>query len=210
MKSLKNEDGFSPLHTLLVLVIVGIIGFTGWYVWNANQDATKTLNKANKETSSESNASRLDHQNDARYKITELKLAVSLNDKTTDLISKVSGSKIDFSLKSFLDEANAAKYSYIDPNGVNSCEKLVTIKVLKDAAEVRQQPTEVTGELIDTKGDPLEGRIIKLNDGRYALPSTNQGPCNGDASFDGSPLQDKDVAARSNILKVLQASLQSY
>ena len=48
MKTFKNSDGFSVVHTLLILVIIGIIGFTGWYVWNASKEANKNLEVKNR------------------------------------------------------------------------------------------------------------------------------------------------------------------
>lgn len=42
----KNQKGFSAVEGLLILIIVGLIGFTGWYVWQAKQNADKTLNAA--------------------------------------------------------------------------------------------------------------------------------------------------------------------
>ncbi|MDB5169988.1 MAG: hypothetical protein JWN82_384 [Candidatus Saccharibacteria bacterium] len=54
MKTLKNSDGFSALHILLMLVTVGIVGFTGWYVWNANNKADESL----KDTTSASSATK--------------------------------------------------------------------------------------------------------------------------------------------------------
>jgi hypothetical protein len=42
----KNQSGFSAIAALLILVIVGIIGGTGWYVVQANNKATDTLDNA--------------------------------------------------------------------------------------------------------------------------------------------------------------------
>jgi len=46
MKRLTNQDGFSVIETVLVIVILGIIGFTGWYVWHSKQNTDKTFNAA--------------------------------------------------------------------------------------------------------------------------------------------------------------------
>jgi hypothetical protein len=43
---LKRQSGFSAVAALLILVIVGIIGGTGWYVVQANNKATDTLDNA--------------------------------------------------------------------------------------------------------------------------------------------------------------------
>lgn len=42
----KNDRGFGVVEALLVLVIVGILAFTGWFVWNAKQNADKSLDTA--------------------------------------------------------------------------------------------------------------------------------------------------------------------
>jgi Tfp pilus assembly protein PilV len=44
----RNQQGFSVVEGLLILVIVGILGFTGWFVWHARQTADKTLSSADK------------------------------------------------------------------------------------------------------------------------------------------------------------------
>lgn len=42
----KNQDGFSPVEWVLMLVIVGILAGTGWYVYKANSNSKDTLNLA--------------------------------------------------------------------------------------------------------------------------------------------------------------------
>ena len=42
----KNQNGFSMVEGLLILLIVGIIGFVGWYVWRSKNQTDKTLNTA--------------------------------------------------------------------------------------------------------------------------------------------------------------------
>jgi type II secretory pathway pseudopilin PulG len=38
-----DQNGFSVIETLLVLVIISLIGFVGWYVWHAKQNTDKNL-----------------------------------------------------------------------------------------------------------------------------------------------------------------------
>lgn len=40
----KNQNGFSLLEGLLLLVIAGIIGGVGWYVWDSNKKANDSFN----------------------------------------------------------------------------------------------------------------------------------------------------------------------
>jgi len=47
----KNQNGFSAIEGLLILVIIMIIGFTGWFVWHARNNASHSLNSAIKEQS---------------------------------------------------------------------------------------------------------------------------------------------------------------
>ncbi len=42
MKITKSQTGFTPLHALLLLVLLGIIGFTGWKVYDAGKSAETT------------------------------------------------------------------------------------------------------------------------------------------------------------------------
>lgn len=43
----KNQQGFSVVESLLILVVVGIIGFVGWYVWQAKNKTNKSPDTAN-------------------------------------------------------------------------------------------------------------------------------------------------------------------
>ena len=46
-----NQRGFSPVETVLVLVIVGLIAFVAWYVFRTKSDTDTTLgNAANTQT----------------------------------------------------------------------------------------------------------------------------------------------------------------
>jgi len=42
-KPQKNQSGFAALEAVLILVIIGILGFTGWFVWQAKNNADKSL-----------------------------------------------------------------------------------------------------------------------------------------------------------------------
>ncbi|MDB5163566.1 MAG: hypothetical protein JWS12_183 [Candidatus Saccharibacteria bacterium] len=42
----KNEQGFSVVEALLIVVIVAVIGAVGWYVYRAQKNTTKTYNTA--------------------------------------------------------------------------------------------------------------------------------------------------------------------
>lgn len=46
----KNQNGFSAVEGLLILVVLGIIGFTGWYVWQAKDKTDKALTVSNSDT----------------------------------------------------------------------------------------------------------------------------------------------------------------
>lgn len=47
MSSIKqDEHGFSPVESVLVIVIVAVIGFVGWYVYQARQNSNKALDAA--------------------------------------------------------------------------------------------------------------------------------------------------------------------
>jgi hypothetical protein len=48
----KNENGFSAIEGLLVLVVVGVIGFAGWYVWQSKNKTNQSLANANNTSTS--------------------------------------------------------------------------------------------------------------------------------------------------------------
>jgi hypothetical protein len=39
----KNQNGFSAIEAVLILVILGIVGFTGYFVWHTKQNTDKSL-----------------------------------------------------------------------------------------------------------------------------------------------------------------------
>jgi hypothetical protein len=47
-----NQNGFSAVEALLLIVIVAIIGGTGWYVWHAKSNTNKALTVNNSSTPS--------------------------------------------------------------------------------------------------------------------------------------------------------------
>ncbi len=70
MKQLKDSNGFSVPHVLLILLILGIVGFTGWYVWNTNQEVDKNLEVTKSAASTGQSSSKTD-TNDSVPKIPE-------------------------------------------------------------------------------------------------------------------------------------------
>jgi hypothetical protein len=46
-----NNEGFSTVEALLLVVIVAIIVFVGWFVYHSNQQANKTIDTANQSNS---------------------------------------------------------------------------------------------------------------------------------------------------------------
>jgi hypothetical protein len=40
---MKNQQGFSAVEALLILIIAGLVGFTGWFVLSAKSTASKSL-----------------------------------------------------------------------------------------------------------------------------------------------------------------------
>ncbi|MDB5170524.1 MAG: hypothetical protein JWO35_218 [Candidatus Saccharibacteria bacterium] len=69
----KNQDGFSAVETVLILVIVGLIGFVGWYVYNSKNKSDATLDQASKSS-----------QTSTPTKKTDAESAVKLSETYTD------------------------------------------------------------------------------------------------------------------------------
>lgn len=61
----RDQSGFSALEAILLCIIVGIVGFTGWYVWQAKQTASKTLDEASKSATANNDASKSDQASTA-------------------------------------------------------------------------------------------------------------------------------------------------
>lgn len=53
----KQQDGFSAVEGLLILIIAGLIGFTGWYVWHSTKKTDDTLSSADKTAQSSNSTS---------------------------------------------------------------------------------------------------------------------------------------------------------
>ncbi len=51
-KNIKNQQGFSSVEAILIVVIIAIIGFAGWYVYNANKKANNTIDTASQSNNS--------------------------------------------------------------------------------------------------------------------------------------------------------------
>lgn len=204
---MKNkQNGFGIVGALGLIVVIIAVVSAGLLVWH-RQSNSKDQPVANDNAPSRASESGTSASN--IYKIDEMRLELQLNEQTKDIVAKVDGSRVWFTLRGFLDRANAAGYSRII-NGKNNCEQLAGVVIFKDATEVRANGTEVTGDLIDANGDPIQDRIIKLNDNRYALPIRAQAPCNRDASFDSNPLSGENKDAINAIQAVISSGLRSY
>ena len=46
-----NQEGFSAVEAILIILIVGIISFAGWFVWNSQKQTSKTIDESNKSSS---------------------------------------------------------------------------------------------------------------------------------------------------------------
>lgn len=44
----KDQQGFSALGVVLIVVVLGILGFTGWFMYHSQKSTNKTLGNANK------------------------------------------------------------------------------------------------------------------------------------------------------------------
>jgi len=42
----RNQKGFAPLETVLIIVIIGLVAFVVWYVFNTKSNTTSTLGDA--------------------------------------------------------------------------------------------------------------------------------------------------------------------
>lgn len=184
-----NKRGFSGIELLAILFVVGLLSIAGWYVYGRTKDKKTPTNAISQKASDEIKTSEAQVN---LYKIDQLKIALTLNDKTSDLSSMVDGNNVWFSLKRYTDASK-------------NCEKMAAITVLANIDEVRKQPTDITGDLIDPNGNPIENRIFKLADGRYALPSSGQAPC----LEEGSPLF-KDEPNAINAINDVFKTIQSY
>lgn len=75
-----NSKGFTPLHILLVLVIVGIVGGTGWYVYSDKKAANKSA-----QNQQQSGAQNNSPTSEKKYlEIPEMGLKIELSEKIED------------------------------------------------------------------------------------------------------------------------------
>lgn len=204
-----KQNGFGTLGVLLLVTIILVVGGVGTAVWR-KQNSTKTSESSspikNVTAKVETNETA---QKQNYYKVESLRIQFPISDQIQDVRSKVNGDFVWFTLESFLQQANNSGYSRVD-NGKNNCEELFGLRLFKDAAQVRSFGTEVTGDLIDDSAKPIQGRIIQLADGRYALPQSAQALCSKDSSFDNSPTAQKETDAKDAIRSAVTAGLSSY
>lgn len=55
-RSGKDQQGFTAIETVLILIIIAIIGFIGWYAWHSKQNSDKMLNDTAKSQPASVNA----------------------------------------------------------------------------------------------------------------------------------------------------------
>lgn len=57
-----NSNGFSVLHVLLLLVILGIVAFTGYFVWQSQQSINKNIDQSLRASNSNSTSTKAKSQ----------------------------------------------------------------------------------------------------------------------------------------------------
>lgn len=126
-----NQRGFSPIETVLVLVIVGLIAFVAWYVFHAKSNTDTTLgNAANTQTEVS--------------KQTKKTTTPATKPAATEVVTTKTDSKLGQYLA---DPSNKALYTYgADTTGVSNCSGscLTDWPVYSAASAPSALPTNVT------------------------------------------------------------------
>jgi predicted lipoprotein with Yx(FWY)xxD motif len=125
-----NQRGFSPIETVLVLVIVGLIAFIAWYVFHTKSSTDTTLGTA-------ANTQTEPSKNQEKKSTTQ----------TTTTAAKIVQTKTDSKLGQYLaDPDGKALYTYgADTTGVSNCTgSCLTTWPTYKATSTTNLPTNVT------------------------------------------------------------------
>ena len=218
----KKINGFSTVEIVIAIVVVVLFSAGGWYVWTKQQakPSQSTTSKAKADTATKQDQVDSVEQQDTQPQqsvsddtpavIEELDIAVELTADTKDLVSKLKDDRTAyFSLKGFVDEANAKGYPYEINGNKGDCTEVAGVQVYKDQASVEAIENQVYGELLDNEGRPVSKEIVDLKDGRYALVFGSQSSC-GRHSSPGDQYQalaDREGQVRQTLLNLLQTKL---
>jgi hypothetical protein len=209
----KKQNGFSVVEGLLIFIIVGILGGTGWYVYNSNKKTNDLLNSADKASSLASAASKSKSMasQEKYYEIKDLKLKILLTPETQDLISTTSSKGVYFSLKSFVDAVDKAGATEILSDGVNDCERIVSVSLFGSNERSTLESDPIFNYKFDVNGKPLDKNVIQLEDGRYGVIGHGHWSCYKDPGINKQdPLFQVKNDAIKKIDNLLMSNLHSY
>lgn len=202
----RTQKGFGLVGLLFVVLTIAFLLSGSWFVYKSHKgDRLDDLDQSKREMS-EPIDSTLAPADEVYHDIETLSLRIKITDDTKDLISRVSGKSVRFSLQSFVERAEQANYPY----GEGVCEDLVAVRVFDTKDEVERNEHAVYGELVDDYGNSVYPYLIRMGDGRYALIEAAQSPC-GRHQTPGDEyeeLQKAEAQVRDTLLNLLTTNLQ--
>ena len=158
-----NQQGFSVIETLLVIVVIGILGFVGWFVWHAQQTTNKTLQTTNDTQTTNTGTPKT--RNTLKVPALRIEL-VNVPDNLKDLVFAVNlddenGAQVDFS---------TATLTKLDPN----CSPTANVS---DIGFLGRGPGNSK-----SNQEVLHRVVVKQFDGFYIFFSPKTGKCSDVAS----------------------------
>lgn len=111
MKIKNNENGFSAVEGLLIVILVGLIGFVGWYVWKNQTDKNvKTDSSSNNIVNTKKTTPKKQTDNKTYFEIKEFGVKFELPQSLKDLYYEIgnNGRTAYFSLTELKDTDCAA------------------------------------------------------------------------------------------------------
>jgi len=155
----KNNDGFSVVEALLLLIIVGLFAVTGYYVWHTKQTADKTLQVSNSTAPAQSVKKQAQEQQDS---------AATPEPTKTTTTQYINGASLDIpnSMGTILTWQRTAEISNISSSSLLQKEK----DQFGDAALYCEANDYALGSIAVKDSStpyPDETLIKKLDSGKY-------------------------------------------
>lgn len=203
----KNQQGFSPVEILIVLVIVGLIGTVGWLVYNRQSGKTAVDTSQSKSTPIQNQPSQTTQNNEDEQRyllIKEWGVKLPLNSDVGDLSYSISANTV---------RIRSTELDKLSGTCTNNSINIVRGKATEMVPAHTDEPTETFEAVYNTKSQEVpSSTTLAKKIGEYYFLSSNAARASCiDIPYEepeGKAKQEAEAKAELDIVKTINQLVQ--